>query len=275
MSIITRDPIADLRPPMKPKRKYVRKTPTAVQVTTAEKAVSEVSSAVGLMPAIVRLQSADEVDVDKIERLVSLHLTLMQEARIAEFTRAWLEVQAEMPVIPRRGGPRMINGRAVKYPLYEDIDAGAQPVLKRHGFCLALSCTQTTSHVTVTAELTHVAGHRKDASFTLPFGGTSADAIASATTQAKRQAVIILLNIKSPEADEGDAAANDTPPVPADRLTCKQVATLRELLTTVKGTEADERRLVKVLNGTDTFETIPATAFKRAMAEIALLGGGK
>lgn len=229
----------------------------ALQKTEQTAAIVQINDNAALMAAIARAASDPGVDVEKMERLLSVYERMESKRAEAEFARDLADMQAELPSIGERGNAA---GRYT-YALWEDINTAIKPVLSLHGFALSFR-TDFTDGIAVTAVLQHRGGHREETTIKLPAdkSGNKNDvqAVASAVSYGKRYTAGALLNLTSHgEDDDAYRAA-------VELVTDEQAATLRDML------EATGSNLVKYLEymRAPSIERIPAKDYQRALAAL-------
>lgn len=167
------------------------------------------NEAVGLLPMIERAARDPNVDVDKMERLMSMMERVEQRHAEASFAADLAEMQDELPSIGERGNAA---GRYT-YALWEDINAAIKPVLKRHGFALSFR-TDFSDGISVTGVLSHKGGHKIETTIKLPADSSgnknAVQAVASSVSYGKRYTASALLNLTSHgEDDDAFAAVSD------------------------------------------------------------------
>ena len=229
----------------------------ALQKTEQTAAIVQINDNAALMAAIARAASDPGVDVEKMERLLSVYERMESKRAEAEFARDLADMQAELPSIGERGNAA---GRYT-YALWEDINTAIKPVLSLHGFALSFR-TDFTDGIAVTAVLQHRGGHREETTIKLPAdkSGNKNDvqAVASAVSYGKRYTASALLNLTSHgEDDDAYRAA-------VELVTDEQAATLRDML------EATGSNMVKYLEymRAPSIEKIPAKDYAKALAAL-------
>lgn len=164
------------------------------------------SEAVGLLPMIERAARDPNVDVDKMERLMSMMERVESRHAEAAFAADLAEMQDELPSIGERGNAA---GRYT-YALWEDINAAIKPVLKRHGFALSFR-TDFSDGISVTGVLSHKGGHKIETTIKLPADSSgnknAVQAVASSVSYGKRYTASALLNLTSHGEDDDAFAA--------------------------------------------------------------------
>lgn len=177
-----------------------------------------------LIQLVDRLVANPDLDLDRVERFLSMARDLRREQAVTNYTAAFSAMQAEIPIIDENGA---IRDKADKvqstYAYWEDINEAVKPVLSRHGFALDFPKIDITlaaegsgvGTVEVTAEVSHIGGHSKSLTLKLPFddayGKNTIQRYASATTYAKRYAAIAILNIVSRNTKTADDDGKATP----------------------------------------------------------------
>lgn len=169
-----------------------------VQIDTHHETSSEGTT---LLAVISRAASDPNVDIEKMERLMSMHERMQAKRAEAEFASALAEMQDELPSIGERGNAA---GRYT-YALWEDINAAIKPIMKRHGFALSFR-TDFAEGVSVTGVLTHSGGHKIETTIRLPTDASgnknAVQAVASSVSYGKRYAAGALLNLTSHGEDD-------------------------------------------------------------------------
>jgi hypothetical protein len=168
-----------------------------------------VQDSTSLISAISRAAENPAVDIEKMERLFSMHEKMQAtQARTAHMA-ALTQMQVEIPThIEERG--RTQNS---SYALWEDVNKAIRPVLHRHGFALSFRTEQNGAGIVIIGVLSHEGGHSENASIMLPSdtGGSknAVQAVASSITYGKRYTAGELLNFtsgKDESDDDGKAA---------------------------------------------------------------------
>lgn len=209
------------------------------------------NEAVGLLPMIERAARDPNVDVDKMERLMSMMERVEQRHAEASFSADLAEMQDELPSIGERGNAA---GRYT-YALWEDINAAIKPVLKRHGFALSFR-TDFSDGISVTGVLSHKGGHKIDTTIKLPADASgnknAVQAVASSVSYGKRYTAGALLNLTSHgEDDDAFTAVQDY-----------DISGWRDAITGA----ADKTKLDKIGADLRAQEGIPAAAMKNIRA---------
>lgn len=179
-----------------------------------------------VLSMIARAASDPSIDIDKMERLMQMQERAITRQAQTAFDDANAAMQPELPSIGERGDAA---GRYT-FAKWEDIQAAIKPILHKHGFALSFR-VDTKDAITVTAVLSHKAGHREETSITLPAdpsGNKNAvQAVASSVQYGKRYTAGALLNLTS-HGEDDDAFASCAP-----TITEEQEISLREMADSV------------------------------------------
>jgi hypothetical protein len=171
---------------------------------------------------ISKAASDPNVDIDKLERLMSLYQQV--EAMKAEkaFNAALQAVQAEMPRITRDAENTQTHST---YAKLETINTALIPVYTRNGFSLSFGTGKTDApdHIMVTCRVSHVGGHTRDYEYPSPittegFKGTAmmtkTHASGSALSYGRRYLTLMIFNATmADEDDDGNAATEKPEPI--------------------------------------------------------------
>jgi hypothetical protein len=230
---------------------------------------SDVSGAAALIRTIQDAAVNQHVDPVKFDRLLNAQDRIARKEAQTAFDRAFAAMQAELPVIDKKGVlTDEFGSPGSSYALWEDINEAIKPVLSKFGFGLRFRTAQDHGAVVVTAIVSHAGGHTEETTMRLPVdltGGKNAvQAIGSSTSYGKRYAASALLNITSRDEDDDGKEA-----LPPPKITAEEVAELRRLIARAK---ADEKRLASYL-GVPSLEDIPPSRLDRAREAIQLKGG--
>lgn len=152
-------------------------------------------------------ESAKNVEV--AERMFALYERAEARNAEKEFNRAFVMLQADMPVIVAKTA---ITNRG-KYERFEDVMQVVSPLLQRHGFTVSFSMVAADNRITETCSLKHTSGHSQSNSFSVRVGraDTETQADCKAATTAKRNALLNCLNIviRQDALQSEDDAANE------------------------------------------------------------------
>lgn len=180
-----------------------------------------------MVSMIERLCMDPNTDMAKLERMLDMKERHEAQQAKAAFDAAFAEASAEFPTIPLRGENKH---QKTRYALLEDILSGVRPVLAKYGFAISFSTEVDKDNVTVTAELSHRAGHSKRNSMPLPrdagAGRNAVQAVGSSQKYGQRYTAqaILGLSLGDDDDDDGQRATG------AESITEQQAADLRGLV---------------------------------------------
>ena len=168
-------------------------------------------------------------DVATLKELLAIRDAEDKRSAVAEFNAAFARMQADMPIVPKRG--RGHNN--IQYARIEDIYQVAMPILAKHGLSLRHRIgSDEKGGITVTAVLAHVSGHSETAEFTSsPDGSGSKNSIqakGSAITYGKRYTAEAVLGLTSHGEDDDAFAAEDSDILSTWRTRIGEIQTIDE-----------------------------------------------
>jgi len=184
--------------------------------TLEPSAAVPVSAEQQMITSIAQMATNPDVDVEKIQALLNIQLTMMDRQSKMDFDQALSRVQADMPRITERGQIKNKSGQVTsRYLKYEDIDLAIRPRLQKEGFSLVHDCKEQGQKMVVKTILKHCNGHEESTEFPLPYDAPNAlknavQAAVSTFSYGKRVNVCKLLNIVAQGEDDDAqlAAAN-------------------------------------------------------------------
>lgn len=197
-------------------------------------------SASSIMVIIAKLAENQSVDVDKIEKLMSIFVaeTERHEAKIAKdkaeeakrlFNAAFVKMKPKLPLVLRTKRNTHTNSN---YAPLEEVNKTIDPILAQFGFgTSAVVIDQNKEDVTMELSVIHEGGHSMTMRLTMPIDDkgpngsknkTTGQGISSTMTTAKRVGFCAMLNIST--GDDRDGNAND--PVGPQLITTEQATQL-------------------------------------------------
>lgn len=200
----------------------------------------------GILAVIERAVRDPSVDIDKMERLLTMQERVMAEQAKRDFFAAFRAVKAEIrPVIRNRWNDQTKSGYADLEALANAID----PILEKHGFSTTFGTGKADldGHYRVTCDLMHVGGHEKAYHADIPQdltgikgnqNKTATHGFGSTVAYGRRYLKLMIWDVATRDDDGNDASAIAT--VSAD-----QVQQMRDLLE-AKGKQ--EARFVNYVN---------------------------
>lgn len=248
-------------------------------------AVQTASENTAIIQMIERVAKDPSIDIDRFERLLAMQERVMEKNAKSSYMAALSELQADLPVVGRRGqieirakdnkGERTgVIIQSTAYALWEDINEAIKEPLKRHGFALSFRVTREGDRVNVTGILSHRDGHSEETTLPAPLDTTGSknnvQAVGSSISYGKRYTAGLLLNLTSRGEDDDGKKAGDAP-----TISDEQVDEISKLLTETKSNLVLFLKKMKIESLTeiraDQFEGVKAlineTAKKRAERE--------
>ena len=167
------------------------------------------------MLAIIADAAANQnVDVGKMRELLSMQKEIRAEEARMSFTRAFIRLQADLPVIDAKGrivieGKGGRRGQSTLYATFNEIHRVTKPFLKDNGFALSFEPDiGPEGRIIMRGHLDHVDGHSKTCAIPLPLetsgSKNNVQGVGSSISYGKRYATISLLNIVSHAAEDAD-----------------------------------------------------------------------
>lgn len=207
------------------------------------------------------------IPVETMERLVALHERMSDRAAAAEFAAALARFQRACPLIARTSRADIVSGSGAKFSYnYAELDEIVRTIrdlLHECGLSYSWdSKVGPNGMLECTCTLTHVKGHKSQASFACPTesraGMSAAQKVAAALTFARRQTLVQVLGLTTCDSDT-DAVLGSVAPISAE-----QVQMLANLITEVG---ADVGRFLKYM-GVATLAEIQERHYAGAVAAL-------
>lgn len=171
--------------------------------------IAQPNEGAALIGMIERAARDPNVDIDKMERLFSMHQQMQDRQAIAAFNAAMAAAQSEMPAVLKN---KQNDHTKSKYAdLYAIADA-ALPVIHKHGFGLSFSeCEATKDNcIGIACRASHSGGHSERYTFNIPVdkagsqgktNKTDVQAYGSTMTYGRRYATCGVFNIAIQDSD--------------------------------------------------------------------------
>ena len=191
-------------------------------------------TASGLMTVIARASSDPTVDVDKLERLMSLYERIEAKRAETAFSEAMNAAQEEMrPVSQDASTPQTRS----KYASFAALDNALRPSYTRHGFSLSFDTADGApeSCIRVVCKIAHKAGHSERPHLDMPADGkgakggdvmTKTHATMAAVSYARRGLLKMAFNIAEGEWDDDGNSATS----PVGLISSDEAVHLTELM---------------------------------------------
>lgn len=154
------------------------------------------------------------IDASKLKALLDMQREVMADQAKVQFNQALHAAQAAIPQVEKLGLVNLIrkdgtDGGKYAFARWEDMDKVLRPIMATNGFTLSFDMTQRPGDgggATVTATLSHVAGHSIQRSVSLALdagaGRNNLQAMGSTIAYSKRYLAEMLFNIVRKGADD-------------------------------------------------------------------------
>ena len=215
-----------------------------------------------LVSFIERAATDQNVDIEKLERIIQLKNSEEEKTAKAAYHSAMAQCQSKMPEISENG-EIVVNGQVrSRYAKFEDIVKATKPLLSEYGFSFSSKSQFTDKNVIVSGIVSHAGGHSEETQTVLPFDNSGSknnvQAVGSSLSYARRYLFCMLFNITTGgEDDDGNAASNDV-------ITVEQAAKLKERLA---ATESDVKKFCGYFKCASV-DALPATLYAKADAHL-------
>jgi len=185
------------------------------ETTIAKRDTQELAPAENLLDVIARAVADPRMDVDKMERLLALHQTIVAENRKVAYQAAMARLQEKLPQITKDARIIVKGTERSRYAKLEKIDDVIRPLLAEEGFSFSFDSQSADGKLfTITARLSHREGHAESKSIVLPMDASdyrsNVQSIGSTVSYAKRQLVKMHLNIIESDEDDDGNGGNGT-----------------------------------------------------------------
>lgn len=178
-----------------------------------------------IVEVIRRAASDPSVDVEKLERLMSMHERVMERNAESAFNESMRGAQGEMRQVATDANNPQTRSR---YATYAAIDAALRPIYTRHGFSISYGTADAPEgYVRVLAYVSHVGGHTRRYEAAMPADGkgakggdvmTKTHAFGAATSYGMRYLLKMIFNVAVGEYDLDGNDPVQRQEVPAELL---------------------------------------------------------
>ncbi len=231
------------------------------------KKIEPVSEPVSMLSIIATMATRNDVDVDKLERLLAMKER--QDAKDAEriFNIALGKAQGAIRTI---GKDKTNSQTHSTYATYDKLDQAIRPVYIEHGFSLSFNTEPATreNEVRVVCYVSHEDGHTRTYTLDMPADGkgakgndvmTKTHAVGSATSYGRRYLLQMIFNIPlGDQDDDGNKASGHV------AISFEQETTLRDMLEATSSSEPQFCRFLKIAS----LDQLRADRFEVALAEL-------
>ena len=147
--------------------------PAAEQLPAVQAPATGYNAATGILAFIEQAARNPKVNVDKMEKLLAMQMTLMEKQAEIAYTQAMTRLQKVLPRISKKGRIKFTDKNGVErdtpYAKYDDIDKVIRPLLLAEGFTLNFDTKWTEKDgAIIYGTLTHDGGHSKTSEMRLP-----------------------------------------------------------------------------------------------------------
>lgn len=195
-------------------------TPKALAVVERAAAIT------GPMSVIERFAKDPSIDVGKLERLIEMQKDVMRVQAKQAFDAAFVALQADLPVVDKRGKILSKDKKDVRsrYAKLEDIQEAVKPICQKHGFAIRHRTEWPQDKpgvIRIVGILAHAGGHAEESYFDAPADRndfrTPIQDMGSTVSYGRRYTTIDLLNITQRGVDndgQGGTFVAERPPPP-------------------------------------------------------------
>lgn len=180
---------------------------------TKENQLSIVESGNNFIALVEKVATNPDVDVDKLEKLLAMQITVMDKQAEIAYNQALAKVQEELPVIEHDAEIKFKGKVQSTYSKYETVDAVIRPILIKNGFSLSFDTTDLNDKTFVIGYLAHRQGHKEKRMVELPLDTSGSkntiQAMGSTISYGKRYLVGMLLNLVTKGEDNDGILPDD------------------------------------------------------------------
>lgn len=164
-----------------------------------------------VLSMIERVVLNPEADMDKLDKMLDMQERILNRNAKQAFTADLAAMQAELPLVAKRG----TGHNNAKFAKLEDINEAIRPTLQKYGFAVTFRVKQNDNRLLVVAILSHREGHSEETELVLPLDTSGnkngVQAVGSTVSYGKRYALCALLNISTGDDDDGASAESISP----------------------------------------------------------------
>lgn len=191
------------------------------------------------MQLIAQVVENPNFDVDKLDKLMSLQERWEDRQAERQYNEALAAFQRECPKI----GRTKKGNHNIKYAPLDGIMETIQPHLSEHGLSVRFSTSwESAGYLTATCTVSHVSGHSKESTITIPvddqMAANSSQKMGSANSYAKRYALSNALNLAFAETDTDGTDLSK-------KITTDQATVITDLIAEIKLPEARKKAFLK------------------------------
>lgn len=165
-----------------------------------------------IIQMIERIVLNPEADIDKLERVMAMQERMLDRDQEAEFNRALVKAQSEMPLIQAKSENKQTNSF---YAKLDAINASIVPVYTSNGFAVSFDTSESPldDHIRIVAYVAHSAGHSKSFKHDLPIDDkgiqgktnkTQMHGRASTVSYGQRYLLCMIFNVSTGNDNDGN-----------------------------------------------------------------------
>lgn len=225
---------------------------------------------------VEKLATNQDVDADKLEKLVSIQMTILDRNAETEFNAAFARVQAQLKTIPFDSFNQQTNSG---YAKLKAISSAITPIYTAEGFSTSFSQDKSDieGHIRVKGVLRHSGGHSESGYYVdVPLDDkgikgsvnkTPTHATGSTFSYGRRYCKCMMFDVATGDDDDGNQGQSTPPPV--KYISDKQVSQIRDLLAKIEemGGVADEETFCKWAK-INSIAEMPEHKFARCLKEL-------
>lgn len=212
---------------------------------------------------VERVVLSPDVDVDKLDRMLTMQERILERNARMQYDEAMVKLQSMLPEVEKTA-----STDKAKYAKFEHILSAIKPALLSCGFSITHRTVTGAETVTVTAILSHRAGHREETSLTLPVDKSgsknSVQAIGSSVEYGRRYTMNSLLGIATKDADNDGRGNRGAQQPESEFITKTMISALRSLIKQAGSTEADFCKLARI----NDLGELAKTRYKAAVSNL-------
>jgi hypothetical protein len=234
--------------------------PTAAPVTPPEPEPIE-----DILAVIARAAADPRVDVDKMERLLLMKRSMVEDEQRTEFFAALARVQMKIPHIDKAGV--IMGGGGVernRYALYEDIDRAIRPILSEEGFAISFNTVQLQSippQIQIVMTVMHRRGWKEERTIVLSPDASgsknAAQAVLSAIQYGRRGLIKMFFNVVEEGLDDDGSGGSSL-------ISGEQELKIHDMFSAMEATEDEKSAFLRWM-GVAKVTDILDRDFKKAM----------
>jgi len=190
-----------------------------IMETEGTQVAEVIDQSTALINVIEKAAYNPDVDIDKMERLLSMQERIIDRQAEQAFNDAMVRAQLAMPTVEADSDNPQTRS---KYAKFEKVNKAIKPIYTKEGFALSFGTADSSipEYIRVTCDVSHIGGHHKEYYMDLPpdtegikgtVNKTKVHGAASAHSYAKRYLAVMIFNVTiGGEDDDGNAAGGDT-----------------------------------------------------------------